>query len=120
VLYHLRYPLLALDLLHEFVVKETLIFQSLLRGSEQVAALERNYPFWQTDVFEQPGYPVMHFVEHRYANDPTNWWVPNRACAEAMLRASGFEIADHPEEEVFICRCAPGGVNREELAWLKP
>ena len=21
--------------------------------------------------------PKLHFVEHRYANDPTNWWVPN-------------------------------------------
>ena len=32
----------------------------------------------------------MHFVEHRYAGDPTNWWVPNRACAEAMLRSAGL------------------------------
>ena len=45
----------------------------------------------------------MYFVEHRYADDPTNWWIPNRACAEAMLRSAGFEIADHPEDEVFIC-----------------
>ena len=46
----------------------------------------------------------MHFVERRYSNDPTNWWIPNRACVEAMLRSSGFEIVDHPEEEVYICR----------------
>ena len=33
VLYHLRHPLLALDLLHDHVVKDLLVFQSLLSGS---------------------------------------------------------------------------------------
>jgi tRNA (mo5U34)-methyltransferase len=46
----------------------------------------------------------MYFIEHRYANDPTNWWIPNRACMEAMLRSAGFEIIQHPELEVYICR----------------
>jgi tRNA (mo5U34)-methyltransferase len=46
----------------------------------------------------------MSFIEHKYANDETNWWVPNRACAEALLRSTGFDLLDHPEEEVFICR----------------
>jgi tRNA (mo5U34)-methyltransferase len=46
----------------------------------------------------------MHFIEHRYADDPTNWWAPNSACVEAMLRSSGFEIVQHPEIEVYICR----------------
>jgi tRNA (mo5U34)-methyltransferase len=104
VLYHLRYPLLALDLLHDHAVKNLMVFQSLQRGSAEVAPLERDYPFEETGIFEQPGYPVMHFVEKRYAHDPTNWWIPNRACAEAMLRSAGFEILDHPEEEVYICR----------------
>jgi tRNA (mo5U34)-methyltransferase len=54
----------------------------------------------------------MHFIEQRYADDPTNWWVPNRACVEAMLRSSGFTITSHPEEEVYVCRRieAPKGV----------
>jgi tRNA (mo5U34)-methyltransferase len=104
VLYHLRHPLLALDLLQEHVVKDLLVFQALLRGSTQVERLEEDYPFQETSIFDRPGYPVMHFVEHSYSHDPTNWWIPNRACAEAMLRSAGFEILDHPEEEVFICR----------------
>jgi tRNA (mo5U34)-methyltransferase len=104
VLYHLRHPLLALDLLHDHVVKDMLVFQSMLRGSSEIQPLERDYPFWETDIFNRPGYPVMHFVEHRYSHDPTNWWIPNRACVEAMLRSAGFEIVNHPEEEVYICR----------------
>jgi tRNA (mo5U34)-methyltransferase len=45
----------------------------------------------------------MYFVEHSYANDPTNWWIPNCAAAEAMLRSSGLEILEHPEPETWIC-----------------
>jgi tRNA (mo5U34)-methyltransferase len=104
VLYHLRHPLLALDLLHEHVVKDVLIFQSLLRGSRNIVPVEDDYPFSETQIFDRPGYPVMHFVEHSYSNDPTNWWIPNRACVEAMLRSSGFDIADRPEEEVYVCK----------------
>jgi tRNA (mo5U34)-methyltransferase len=104
VLYHLRHPLLALDLIHEHVARDMLLFQSMLRGSSQVDAIERDYDFWTTSQFDSPGYPKMHFIEHKYAEDPTNWWAPNRACVEAMLRSAGFAIAAHPEEEVYLCR----------------
>jgi tRNA (mo5U34)-methyltransferase len=104
VLYHLRHPLLALDLIHEHVAGDCMIFQSMQRGSNEVEALRANYDFWETEIFNRPGYPKLHFIEKRYADDPTNWWVPNRACTEAMLRSAGFEIAGHPEEEVYICR----------------
>ncbi len=104
VLYHLRHPLLALDLLHRHVVGGTLLFQSMLRGSPQIEPRVADYPFAETRVFDAPGFPKLHFVEDRYAGDPTNWWIPNRACVEAMLRSSGFEIDAHPEEEVYVCR----------------
>ena len=104
VLYHLRHPLLALDLIHEYAARDLLIFQSMQRGSREIAPAQKDYDFWQTDHFDEPGYPKLHFVEHRYAHDPTNWWVPNRACVEAMLRSAGFEITAHPEDEVYICR----------------
>jgi tRNA (mo5U34)-methyltransferase len=106
VLYHLRHPLLALDLIHEHVADDLLVFQSMQRGSCEVKAVEPNYDFGEMDHFDDPSYPKLHFVEQRYADDPTNWWVPNRACVEAMLRSSGFEIVDHPEQEVYICRRA--------------
>ncbi|MBV9250680.1 MAG: TIGR04290 family methyltransferase [Acetobacteraceae bacterium] len=104
VLYHLRHPLLALDLIHEHVARDLLVFQSMQRGSSDVAAVQANYDFWDSAQFDDPAWPRLHFIEHRYAGDPTNWWAPNRACSEAMLRSAGFEILSHPEEEVFICR----------------
>jgi tRNA (mo5U34)-methyltransferase len=111
VLYHLRHPLLALDLLHEHVTRDLLVFQSMQRGSKEVDAVDRDYDFWVADQFDRPAYPKLHFIEHRYAGDPTNWWVPNAACMEAMLRSAGFAIFDHPEDEVYICRrvVAPEG-----------
>jgi tRNA (mo5U34)-methyltransferase len=107
VLYHLRHPLLALDLIREHAARDMMIFQSMQRGSKAVAEVKPDYSFWETEPFERAGYPVLHFVENRYANDPTNWWIPNRACVEAMLRSAGFQISDHPEEEVYVCRVAP-------------
>jgi tRNA (mo5U34)-methyltransferase len=104
VLYHLRHPLLALDLIHEHVAGDLLLFQSMQRGSTDVKLLDKDHDFWTTDIFDDAGYPKMHFVEHKYAHDWTNWWVPNRACAEAMLRSAGFEIVGHPEDEVYICK----------------
>lgn len=106
VLYHLRHPLLALDLLHEHVVADLFVAQSMLRGSRQQKDFPADFTFWEEDVFENASFPRLYFVEHRFANDPTNWWIPNQACFEAMLRSAGFAILDHPEPEVFVCRRA--------------
>ena len=113
VLYHLRHPLLALDLIYEHVAGDMMIFQSMQRGSREVEPVAEDYPFEARDHFDAAGYPKMHFVEKSYSNDPTNWWVPNRACTEAMLRSAGFVIEDHPEEEVYVCR------RGERLPWVE-
>ena len=104
VLYHLRHPLLALDLIHAHAARDLLVFQSMQRGAEEVEPAREDYEFWDTGQFDRPGWPKMHFIEHRYAHDPTNWWVPNRACVEAMLRSAGFAMTGHPEAEVYLCR----------------
>ncbi|MGE0372612.1 MAG: TIGR04290 family methyltransferase [Gammaproteobacteria bacterium] len=104
VFYHLRHPLLALDLVHEHVTRDLLVFQSLQRGSRRVAEIAPDYDFHATALFDDPGYPKLHFIEHSYSHDPTNWWVPNRACTEAMLRSAGFAILQPLEEETYLCR----------------
>jgi tRNA (mo5U34)-methyltransferase len=104
VLYHLRHPLLALDLIREHVAGDLVVVQSLLRGASEAAPVAQDYPFEETAVFDLAGAPRLQFVEHHFAGDPTNWWVPNRACLAAMLRSAGFEIEAQPEAEVFLCR----------------
>ena len=107
VLYHLRHPLLALDLIREHVAGDLMLFQSMQRGSAQILPLEDDYPFTETEMFFESGYPKLHFIERQYANDWTKWWAPNRACTEAMLRAAGFAIETRAEDEVYLCRVSP-------------
>lgn len=104
VLYHLRHPLLALDLIHEHVAADRMLFQTMQRGAEVVEPVAEDYPFEARAEFDQPGWPRLHFIEHRYAGDPTNWWAPNAAASQAMLRSAGFEVLEHPEAEVYLCR----------------
>src|SRR4051795_10895871 len=51
VLYHLRHPLLALDLIREHVADDMLLFQSMQRGSPHVLNLQDDYEFAETDIF---------------------------------------------------------------------
>lgn len=113
VLYHLRHPLLALDLIREHVAGDLMLFQTMQRGSEAVFDAPADHPFHKPgtfdppEYFDDPGYPKMHFIEREYAGDWTNWWAPNAACSQAMLRAAGFAIEAQIEAEVYLCRVAP-------------
>jgi tRNA (mo5U34)-methyltransferase len=102
VLYHLRHPLLALDLLYEHVVDDMMLFQCLQRGAESIPDLQENYDFSEQAIFDQPDYPKLFFVEERYSSDPTNWFLPNKPAMEAMLRSSGFVIRENPDPEVYL------------------
>jgi tRNA (mo5U34)-methyltransferase len=108
VLYHLRHPLYALEKVAG-LVRERLVFQSMLRGPEQVFPSAHDYPIEERDVFLEPGFPAMYFIEGRYAGDPTNWWIPNLAGIEAMLRCSGLKIDRRVGSELFIC--SPGSIS---------
>ena len=112
VLYHLRHPLLALDLIREHVASDLLLFQTMQQGSADVMDVPEDHPFYEPDswrppaYFDDPRYPRMHFIERSFAGDWTNWWAPNRACSEAMLRAAGFRIEAQPQGDVYLCRVA--------------
>ena len=102
VFYHLRYPTLALDLVAE-KLQGMLVFQTLMLSEEDVCDTNINPTLDERDVLLQQGWPRMSLVEGRMANDPTNWWVPNRAAVEAMLRMAGLRIDQRPERELYIC-----------------
>lgn len=104
VLYHLRHPLLALDLVRQHAAGDMLVYQSMQRGSPDVVDIAPDYPFEDASPFDRQDFPRLHFIENEYAGDWTNWWIPNRACSAAMLRSAGFRIEANPEPEVFICR----------------
>lgn len=105
VFYHLRYPLYALDHLIKKMAGK-LVFQTMVRGSSDARDWAEDYPFWNTEIFEDHDFPAMYFIEKSYSHDPTNWWIPNRAAVEAMLRSSGLKIEQHPEPETWVCTAA--------------
>lgn len=106
VFYHLRYPLLALDLVADRVGK-LLVFQTLQMPGTEPIDVPENANINDRDRMLDPGYPKMAFIEHRLNNDPTNWWAPNRAAVEAMLRSSGMRILSRPMDEAYLCQPNP-------------
>src|SRR3954454_4583042 len=79
VLYHLRHPLLALDLIREHVAGDLMLFQTLQQGSSDVLVVPEDHPFYLPGTtqppgyFDNPAYPKMHFIERAFAGDWTNW-----------------------------------------------
>ncbi len=109
VFYHLRYPLLALDLVAG-VVDRLLLFQTLTMPDAEVAAAPDDLDFNDRTPLAEPGWPKMAFIEKKLAGDPTNWWAPNHAGIEAMLRSSGLRLVRQPGHEVYLCEPAsPAG-----------
>jgi tRNA (mo5U34)-methyltransferase len=102
VFYHLRYPLLALDLLARRTGR-LMMFQTLTLPGESVHTDTWDHPIDERAPLLEPGWPKMAFVEHRFAGDPTNWWVANHAGVEAMLRSSGLRVLARPGHEIYLC-----------------
>jgi tRNA (mo5U34)-methyltransferase len=114
VFYHLRYPLLGLDIVAR-KVKRLLVFQTLTMPGEEapeVPATSANLQEGlesvnERDTFVHPTWPKMAFIEGQFAGDPTNWWAANPAGVEAMLRSTGMSIKARPGHEIYLCEPDP-------------
>ena len=115
VLYHLRYPLLGLDIVARRV-RRLMVFQTLTMPGEEVHDTPADLDINGRETLLDPGWPKMAFLEHRLAADPTNWWAPNHAGVEAMLRSAGLKVAGRPGHEIYLCE---PGEPREELEWIE-
>lgn len=102
VFYHLRYPLLALDIVVQRV-RGLLLFQTLSMPGESAYESAPDYDINDRAMMREPGWPVMAFIEGRLAGDPTNWWAPNHACIEAMMRSCGMRVVSRPGTETYLC-----------------
>lgn len=114
VLYHLRHPLLALDLIGRRV-RRLLVLQTLTMPGDERAEQPADLPLEQRSRLLQPGWPKLAFVENQLAGDETNWWAPNAAGVEAMARSAGLEPISHPAHEIWICRPMPDFEHGAEL-----
>jgi tRNA (mo5U34)-methyltransferase len=103
VLYHLRHPLLALDIVAA-KARRLVVLQTLTTPGDEAVDPPHDLPIDDRDRMLAAGWPKMAFVERRLAGDPTNWWAPTHACVEAMARSAGLEITSRPGHEIYVCR----------------
>jgi tRNA (mo5U34)-methyltransferase len=131
VFYHLRYPMLGLDLVCERV-RRLMVFQTLTMPGDTDFDDTHGHGLMQRHLLAHEGWPKMAFIEHEFADDPTNWWAPNHAAALAMLRSAGMRVTGRPGHEMYLCEPDPSRPscvatwNRPELlsatgqAWRGP
>jgi tRNA (mo5U34)-methyltransferase len=106
VLYHLRHPLLALDILRR-LTRRQLMLQTLTAPGKKTLSIPEDIGLDDRALMNRAGWPRMAFIEHKLEKDPTNWWAPNDACAQAMLRSAGFRVLARPGHEIYLCEPDP-------------
>src|SRR5690606_12964039 len=94
-------------------VRRLLAFQTMTMPGLHIAPqAEHDHDIAERDIFLEPGWPLMAFIEHRFAGDETNWWAPNHAAVLAMLRSAGMRLRSHAGTELYVCE--PSGT----AAWI--
>jgi tRNA (mo5U34)-methyltransferase len=103
VLYHLRYPLLALDRIASVCDCDLHVESAILDDfSPYRGGLGAGYP---------GGQMVMEFYpDEQYGNNGTNWWAPTVHCLGHMVRSAGFahvqgwKLVDGTPKHLSHCR----------------
>jgi tRNA (mo5U34)-methyltransferase len=116
VFYHLRYPLLGLEIVSK-KAKKLFMFQTFTAPGEKVTHPEPNVSMDDRARLTDEGWPRMSFIEHQLADDPTNWWAPNHACVEAMLRDCGMEVIQRPAHEMYLCQPSEHPPTRDDAEY---
>ena len=101
VFYHLRYPMLAMDILTQ-KVKRILVFQTLSLPGKEEMDIPDDVEFHKREIMKNSAWPSMSFIENKLAGDPTNWWAINHQGVLSLLRSCGFRITAMPEDETYV------------------
>lgn len=106
VFYHLRYPLLGLDVVSRLTGR-LLAFQTLTMPGEEVIDPGPDRDIDDRAAMREPGWPKLAFIETQLAGDRTNWWAPNHAAVLALLRSAGLRVVGRPGTETYLCAPDP-------------
>ncbi len=85
-IYHLRYPLLALDRLSA-ICRDEIYIESAILDDYSPYKGGLGHGFGKEMVME-------FYPDNQYGNNNSNWWAPTLSCLIHMVRAAGF---DHVE-----------------------
>ena len=112
LLYHIRYPMLILDMLHD------LDFDSLLLQTATYSELPpKEYTGWIQSpvdtILNEDDFPSLRFVENSIRYDKTTWWVFNPSAVAAMMRSAGFTDIRHLATEFWFAKKGDQPANSE-------
>jgi len=83
------------------------VLQTLTMPGDERTTAPADLDIDERERMRDPGWPKMAFIERKLADDETNWWAPNHAAVEAMLRSAGLEVTARPGHEIYVCRPRP-------------
>lgn len=104
VFYHLRYPLLAMDILSK-LTKKHLLFQTFslpYENNNNEFKIPDNVEFHKREVLNNTAWPKLAFIQNKLAGDPTNWWIANHQGILSILENCGFKVKSMPDEETYF------------------
>lgn len=96
LLYHLKYPFLALKKISELTTEMVILETEVLSDARDAEK--------------------MKFIEHTYRDDSTTWWIFGQECIKGMLRSVGFPHVKsylYPDEHTVFGRHYYEGLTQE-------
>ena len=99
VLYHLRHPLLALDIVTE-KVDRLLVLQTLTMPGDAVIEPPRDVPIDRRSILARPGWPKMAFLEPELLHGPSSLREVKRLDVDAENRGAAFSELEAVEPRV--------------------
>jgi len=102
--YHLKYGTLVLDRLAE-MTKSKLFFQTVTLGSRlnNYEPIENYAENEKKKIVKSEDYPKLFFIENKFNNDLSNWWISNDAAVISLLRSAGLKIIARPSPQIHVC-----------------
>jgi tRNA (mo5U34)-methyltransferase len=93
LIYHLRHPLLALDIIHDActdqMYTDTPYIDNIMFDR---TVSEETKAFFLDNRAEIHKIPLLYYTEAAETGDPYNWFMPNLLAFRALVRSSGFDI----------------------------
>lgn len=101
--YHLKYGTIVLDRLAE-MTKSRLFFQTVSIGPQfEDFQPQDNYSLDdRTTMIKSDDFPKMFFIEKKFNNDLSNWWIANQPAIISLIRNAGMKILARPEA-LYVC-----------------
>jgi len=102
--YHLKYPILVLDRLAE-MTKSKLFFQTIFvpPNIPDFIPKENYTKEEQNTLINSLDFPRMMFLEKKFNNNLSTWWVSNQAVVISFLRSARLKIIAKLEKGIYVC-----------------